>query len=311
MKWSKVIQLFINKQEKQDEHTAEDVIRLAVQEIEKAIQKNQNILNQTLTNQAEITQKISAFQKQIQETDKEAISAFQRKQEDKAREFIAQKVNVEAQLKPYLGLLQNINQTVKQLESQISKLKIQIEEAKSKGIILKAKLESAKTQQELAKQLGELDMQNLDLFEQEVNKIELETKLTNDLLALEDEFQSVEVQNNFKKYENELNEAQIQQQKQIEENQFKKVSQLFTQDAVKEKALADEKKKIMEDRKNQLLIELMNSQNQTQVSESKENLMEEFFKPKNENPEIFHQDIDEFFKPKNEDKEKNIDDFFK
>lgn len=294
MNWNKLFQQFIQKQNKKSETTAEDVVRLAVQEIEKAIEKNKHILQQTLINQSEISQKIINFQHQIKTCEREASLALQRKQEAQARELISQKITVEKQMQPFVGLLQNINHTVQQLESQIAKLEIQAEETKSKEIILKAKLESAKTQQELTKQLNDLDMQHLDLFEQEVTQIELENKLMDNLLSLENEFESLETQNHLSKFENEFEEAKQRQQKEAEENQFKIVNQLFTQDAAKEKILLEEKKKALEERKNQLLDELINSSKNIQK------------------PSINHQAdiIEDFFNTPPNDQQKKIDDFF-
>ena len=291
MNWSKLFQQFIRKNSLSTKNTAEEVVKLAVQEIESAIEKNKTILAQTRNNQEELSQKITAFQHQIKACNLEANRAIQAKQDQKAQQYISQKIQIEKQAKPFKDLLKQINNTTQQLENQIAKLEAQAEETKAKEIILKAKFESAKTQQELSKQLNELDTEHFDLFEQEVTQIEIENKLTDDLLSLEDEFEALESQNQGTKAQQELEAVKKRQHEENEANQYKKINQIFAQNSAQEKALIEEKKKSLEERKDQLLNELKNSQ-KPDLTTNKDHIIEDFF---NSSDNDNQKKIDDFF----------------
>ncbi len=249
----------------------------------------------------------------------EATLAVKNRREDIAQNILHKKATLDAQIDQYKLLSQNVLATVKQLESQIQKLNWQKQEIRTKETILTAKLENAQTQKELQQSLKELDESGqFNLFEEEVLKMQMEADLTNDILSLEREFDQLEPQNNVEFVKKKIEKKHLEEQSRKEEQQLKRLNVLFGQNATQEAKVLAEKKQSIEHKKQTLLNELIQSQNQPQNLQSKD--FADFF---NQMPNIAQgadnqsvtksstqQDLmNDFFKA--DEKQQKIDDFFK
>lgn len=306
-----------NKKESNSSPSSTQFVALAIKEIEQAIQKNQITLDKTVENLNGIASQLQQFKTESEKLYKEAMTAVKNKQDDTAKSFLQKKASVDSQLQQYHTLYQNVWATVKQLESQIEKLRWQKEEIKTKETILTAKLENAQTQKELQQSLKELDdTGQFNLFEEEVLKMQMEADLTNDILSLEREFEQLDNPNQIEFVKKDIEKQQIEEQNRKNEQQLKKLNLLFGQNTTQEAKILAEKKQTIEQKKQNLLNELIQSQYQS----TKTNAIDDFF---NQNPQIIQKIdnqsneisasqqnlVDNFFKE--EEKQKKIDDFFK
>ncbi len=282
----------------------QQMIQLAVKEIETAIQKNESSLLKTLENQKEIAGKLEEYKQESKILHMEIAKAIKVHQEEFAQNLNNQKTVNDTQIEQYGLLYKNISQTVYQLRKQIEQLKLQKEEILLKEVILTAKLESATTQKELQNYLSELDSeQQIQLFEEEVTHIELENNLMNDLLSLEDEFDKINQENKLDIARKEVKEME----KGVSAEKAKKIEQIFAQNKIQEQALLKEKQDKIINQKAALLQELMN---QSKSVADKEKTLDSFFYQKTESPLEKKISLDEFFEEKGNN-QKKIDDFFK
>jgi phage shock protein A len=306
-----------NKKESDSSPNSTQFVELAIKEIDQAIQKNQITLDKTVQNLNGIASQLQQFKAEAENLYKEAMKAVKNKRDDDAKVLLQKKSSVDSQLQQYHTLYQNVWATVKQLENQIEKLKWQKEEIKAKETILTAKLENAQTQKELQQSLKELDETGqFNLFEEEVLKMQMEADLTNDILSLEREFEQLDSPNQVEFVKKDIEKQQIEEQNRKDEQQLKKLNLLFGQNASQEAKVLAEKKTKIEQKKQNLLNELIQSQHQS----AKTDAIDDFF---NQSPTITQnldiqsneisasqQDlVDDFFKE--DEKQKKINDFFK
>jgi phage shock protein A len=285
--WSKLFGKKNKNEANQPTETPQQIIALAIKEIDQAIAKNTETLKQVVQNQKEINTTLSNHQQESERYYKEAMQAAKQGKEAHTKHLLTQKATLDQQIQQYNALYQNLTQTIRQLEAQVTKLRLQKEETRAKEVILSAKLESAKTQKDLQQSLKELDQSNrINLFEQEVAQIETEIQLTNDILGLETAFSTLEGEKAVESIKKEIVQAEIEAQKKREEQQLKKINLLFPENAQQEKQIQDTQKQEVNDLKSQLLNQLLNSQSET----------------KKDNWGTFFEESD---------KQKKIDDFFK
>lgn len=309
--WSKLANnlpnLFGNKQSK----NSKQIIDLAIAEIEEAILKNQKSLEKTIRNQRNIGAKLNQYQQDANELYQQAMEAVKRKRDKQAKTLLERKAFIDKQVEQYNGLYKNVSLTVRQLEDQIAKLKLRIEETRSKEVILEAKLQSAQTQQELNQYLSELDdTGHLDLYEQEVSKIEIQNNLTDDLLNLDQEFEELSSSDSLQQVKSDLEAEETAQKEEKLANQLKRVEQIFSEDVEKEKKQYEIQKKAFQEKQQKLIQELLQS-NHEQKS-VKDSVLEDFFNtPKAEEKTETPEDslLEDFFKK--DPKKQQIDDFFK
>lgn len=276
-----------NNQEENDEvpeQAPTQLIEITIQELEEAIIKTQSSLQQTTENQQNIQVQLLAYQRNAAELYRKAMEASKKGQSVQAQELVRKKNLAEKQAAQYQVLYTNVSGTVHQFESQIEKMRLKIQELRSKEVILKAKLENAKTQKELGTYLTELNQSaDLEAFEDELNEIELEAKLVNDLQSLdEEEFDQIETQAGMASLQEDIAAEERQAQEQRDAKRFKKINQIFDQNASHEKQLSQTRQKNYQAKKQKLMEALM-QQNATPSSDNtNKDQLQQFF----ENPNV-------------------------
>lgn len=229
--WSKLSNKLPNLFKNKSSQTPKQIIDLAITEIESAIQKNQTSLENTKSNQIEVEEKLQEYQIQANKLYQLATNSVKQGKEAQAQVFLERKAFVDKQVEQYQRLYQNVTATVRQLQNQIDTLKLKIVETRSKETVLQAKLESAQSQQELSKQLQDLDQEGqLDLYEEEVTKIEIQNNLTDDFLNLENQFDSLNDSGSVEQVKAEILQEEKRKEQERLANQLKRVEQIFSEE---------------------------------------------------------------------------------
>lgn len=327
---NKLNQLFNNSSKENQENSAKDIIQTTIEELEKAIQKTESLYQNTLENQKEVQTKLQNYQQKANTLYQEALNATKKGQEDLAQIKLSQKNNVDPQVNQYKAIHQTVVKTLLQLEKQIEKLKLKLTETQSKRAILSVKLENAQTQKDLSYYLSELDESGeFENYEEEITKIEVENTLLSNISALEDEFETLEENENIDALKSVIAEEERKLQEQKLAQQFKKVNQVFASQSSKEKEVKNQKKQALKAKKQALLNQLMNTgtQSTTEKISQSQNMMEDFFNNNsiteksipeksaktaqtNNTEDIFEQFMQD--KPsKKTENQKKIEDFFK
>lgn len=297
--WSKLSNKFPNLFKNKSSQNPKKIIDLAITEIESAIQKNQASLENTKSNQVEVEEKLQEYQSQANKLYQLATNSIKQGKEAQAQVFLERKAFVDKQVEQYQKLYQNVTATVRQLQNQIDTLKLKIVETRSKETVLQAKLESAQSQQELSKQLQDLDQEGqLDLYEEEVTKIEIQNNLTDDFLNLENQFDTLNDSDSVEQVKAEILQEEKRKEKERLANQLKRVEQLFSEDLGKEQKLKTE---ALQTQQKKLLQKLLTDEN---LETKNESMIDDFFAL--EKPDDSTQNISN-----NQQNQKLIDDFFK
>lgn len=300
--WNKLKNKLTDFFSTKNESVSKNLIDLAIVEIQNAAKKNQESLNKTLENQKNIFTILEQHQQEAAYLYKAATLAVKKGQEIEAKNILEKKAFIDKQVQQYDAIHQNLTNTVQQLQNQLAQLKFREEEIKTKELILKTKLQNANSQKELNEVLSELEKsEHFQLYETELEKIAIENELTNDLLSLDKEFDSLTSNDNVAQMRAKIAQEEQQKKEQQLQNQFKKINQIFAQQE-------EQQKKEIEDKKQILLQELLKSKaTQTEQLQEAQKRIDDFFS--NRNPSDKNKIVDDFFKQ--DDKQKKIDDFFK
>lgn len=314
----KLSQIFNNSSKNNQSNSINDIIQTTISELEKAIQKTENLHQNTLENQKEIQSKLQDYQQKANSLYQEALEATRKGQEDYVKVKLNQKAYIDQQTEQYKVIHQNILGTLLQLEKQIEKLKLKLTETQSKKAMLSVKLENAQTQKDLSQYLSELDESGeFANYEEEIIKVELENSIVNEISALEDEFEALEEESGVDSLKSVIEEEDKRLRAEKLEQQFKKVNQIFSSQSSKEKELKLQKKKALEAKKQALLQQFMSKKQQTNATH-KDNIIDDFFDTQtNEKPQSKSQSsktdeiLEQFQKTsKKTESQKRIDDFF-
>ncbi len=343
----RVYNLFDNQrveQKKNPQDEAAQLIKIATSEVEVAIRKHEATLLQTVTNQREIAKQLQHHKTQSDRLYAEAAQYLKKNQDGLAQQMLNQKALEDKQVEQYNALLQNINQVVQQLESQLAKMRWQLQEIKSREIIMTARMQNAKTQMELNEYLIELDTTlNLGL-ENEVIKTEMQAEIVNgisesDKVLAETQGQFL-LQQQMQDLEKGLKETEEKERKQREANQQKRIEQLLGTTPEKEKKAAAEQERLKEEQKRKLVEQVFNAAEEKNLqasnekqrkqqlleeweknttttkiepTDNKKSLLDSFFNDKQETKtnEVQENNTNEKPKDKPNDKQSLIDDFFK
>mgnify|MGYP001071755120 FL=1 len=291
-KLNKTLSKFIKNSDEKNQEDNDDVpeqaptelIEITIQELEEAIAKTQTSLEQTSDNQQNIKVQLLGYQRNAADFYRQAMEASKKGQDMQAQELVRKKNLAEKQAAQYQVLYTNVSGTVYQFESQIEKMRLKIQELRSKEVILKAKLENAKTQKELGTYLTELNQSaDLEAFEDELNEIELEAKLVNDLQSLdEEEFDQIETQAGMASLQEDIAAEERRLQEQKDARRFKKINQIFSQNASHEKNLSQTQQKNYQAKKQKLMEALMQQNAQPQSTNKQSDPLQTFF----ENPNV-------------------------
>lgn len=261
------------------------MIKLAVSEMELAIQKSTEALSKAMANQKILEKKLNGYKTESNDWYNKATMAIKTGDENLGKKALEKKALADKQLEQYAVMNNQAITTVDQLRSQLDRMKTKFDEAKAKESILIAQVNSSKAQAEIADQLGGISMSGLSNFSRFEEKI--------NLMAAEAEAKM------------ELNEATSRIDKEFEVlesdtkvyNDFEEIKQRLEIEA-ENKRIADEEKK-------QRLLEQKFSENKSKISEAKNEKIDKVVAPKKDVQQIFNELNS--LPPKSD----NIDDKFK
>lgn len=270
------------KKTKREEDPAE-VINETIIEMEGAIRTSIASLNQLARNYKDMQEKASQLHYEAHDLGKDALKAVKQGREMEAKQILARKADCEEQAKQYLQISHEMEASMRKLEKQVSKMKIQLDETKSKKAVLTAEYANAKTQKELAQKLQDLNIQT-DVFEENIIQTQIEAGLEANEDPLLKEFEALNTSDS-------------------------------SVEALKKQAEEEEKKiKALQEANKQKQMEVLFGKDFTQTSKPKESiadkgqLLEGFFKEEKKNPQKL--DINDFFKEIPKDAKPSIDAFF-
>lgn len=310
------------KKTKKEEDPAE-VIDTTIIEMEGAIRSSIASLNQLARNYKDMQDKTAQLQYEAHDLGKEALKAIKNNREMEAKQLLAKKADCEMQSKDYQQIAHEMENSIRKLEKQVSKMKMQLDETKSKRAVLMAEYASAKTQKELAQKLQDLNI-HTDVFEENIIQTQIEAGLEDNEDPLLKEFEALNSSDSsieqlkLKAAEEEKKQKEIQ-----EANKQKQIELLFGKDFTK----PQEKKGETQD-KNKLLEGFFDTNTNPKPKENVDNFFTSSSTKKTNTEDFFKSDvkktenIDEFFDKENqlcinidsffqENKSKNnIDDFF-
>ncbi|PKQ70142.1 PspA/IM30 family protein [Raineya orbicola] len=284
------------KKEAEDE-IPEKVIEATIAEMEEAIRKEIASLNLLAKNYKAIQEKGNELQYKAYELGKEALRVVKQGNSLEAKNLLTHKADCELQVKEYQEIAKDMEISIRKLEKQVSKMKVQLDRTKSKKAILVAEYANAQTQKELSQKLQELDI-HTDVFETSIIQTQVEAGLQEDPILKE--FESLNISE--KSIENLQKEAEIEEQKikeQQEKNKQKYLETLVGKDFFKSTSPEDKQKPLAENfvkenltqKKSQLIQEFW----EKQADNKNETLFEGFFGKDVSKKNLSEANIDDFF----------------
>ena len=291
--------IFKKEGAKNKEANPQELLQFALKEITLSIKKNEKALLDLHKNQTEIGTTLHSYKEKFKAVATKTKQIARLGSDKKLRLVLAEKSTIIRQLNDYQVLYDNTSHAISQIVEQLEKLKLQKKETKSKEVILKAKLETAKSSLELNQCLNELEStQGIELFEDEICRIEIEASLTNEVLSLERKIKNLEDEDLVADFKEKMREEELEQQRKIQEEQLKRVNQLFAESDAK-KATSNQKEEKNQSRK-QTVKNLRHRKKDS--AKKKEDVVGDFFQsPINKEKE------EKIISPQNEN---SIDDFF-
>ncbi|GAB4492143.1 MAG: hypothetical protein OHK0045_19220 [Raineya sp.] len=275
---------WFRKTKKEEDQDPAEVIDSTIIEMEGAIRTSIASLNQLAKNYKDMQAKASQLHYEAHELGKEALKAVKQGKEMEAKQILSRKADCEEQAKQYLQISHEMEDSMRKLEKQVSKMKMQLDETKSKKAVLVAEYANAKTQKELAQKLQDLNIQT-DAFEENILQTQIEAGLEDKEDPLLKEFEA-------------LNSSDS------------------SVEALKKQAEEEEKKlKALQEANKQKQMEILFGKDFAQSSKPKETttnkaeIVEGFFKKEEKaDPKKF--DINDFFKEVPKNAKTSIDAFF-
>jgi phage shock protein A len=269
------------KKEAEDE-IPEKVIEATIAEMKEAIRKEIASLNLLAKNYKAIQEKINELQYKAYELGKEALRVIKQGNSLEAKNLLTHKADCELQLKEYQEIAKDMAISIRKLEKQVSKMKVQLDRTKSKKAILVAEYANAQTPKELSQKLQELDI-HTDVFETSIIQTQVEAGLQENSI--------------LKEFENLQKEAEIKEQQ--EKNNQKYLETLVDKDFSKSTSPEDKQKPLAENfvkenltqKKSQLIQEFW----EKQADNKNETLFEGFFGKDVSKKNLSEANIDDFF----------------
>lgn len=265
------------KKTKKEEDPAE-VIDATIVEMEGAIRTSIASLNQLAKNYKDIQNKVAQLHYEAHDLGKEALKAVKQGREMEAKQILSRKADCEEQAKQYLQISHEMEASMRKLEKQVSKMKVQLDETKSKKAVLMAEYANAKTQKELAQRLQELNI-HTDVFEENIIQTQIEAGLEANEDPLLKEFESLDT-SSVESLKKQAEEEEKKLKELQEANRQKQMEVLFGKDFV---------------------------QSPKPDTPNKDELLETFFKKEKPTPQF---DINDFFKEIPKNTQPSIDAFF-
>lgn len=189
--WSKLFSWSSQKknepQPQQPALSPAEMVRLALEEIDKNITQNHQSLRETQNTQAQIQGKLRTQIAELNNLSTQAENALRKNDQTTTKNLLEKKVWIQEQAQQYQYLLEQLAQTIQQLEKQIAGLEMRKIEINAKETLLTAQLQKANSQKEMQTYLYELDKTlGFDSFERQIEAINIENQLANDILAFDD-----------------------------------------------------------------------------------------------------------------------------
>lgn len=270
------------KKTKKEEDPAE-VIDATIIEMEGAIRTSIASLNQLAKNYKDIQDRVSQLHYEAHDLGKEALRAVKQGREMEAKQILSRKAECEEQAKQYLQISHEMEASMRKLEKQVSKMKVQLDETKSKKAVLMAEYANAKTQKELAQRLQELNIQT-DVFEENILQTQIEAGLEANEDPLLKEFEALNTSDStVESLKKQAEEEEKKAKAQYEANKQKKMELLFGKNFTQ------------------------NTEPNKEAKPDTEKLLKEFFKEDNNKQKL---DLNDFFKEIPKDAKPSIDAFF-
>lgn len=298
--WSKLF----NWSSKQANTTAQpnpnELVRLALAEIDKNIASNQQAWRDTQATQVQIQGKLKAQLLEINAITEKAEKALKRNEDATARNLWTQKIWLQEQAQQYQHLLTQLAQTIQQLEKQIAGLEMRKIEITTKETLLTAQLQKVTSQKDMQNYLGELDKTlGFDSYEKQIQTISIENQLANDILAFDEALENTQPDQTI---------TQMQQQIATEQRevQEKKMNTIFTRyfDAKKVAQQETQKAQDFNKMRSDLLASFFTQKNlpapteQTEKQAEPNKVITDFFantEAKNDQTPNKQKQIDDFF----------------
>ncbi len=280
----------------------EESLDLVIREMEQSVLKSANALQNAMTSQNEIGEKLAAYQQKSDRLYKDAAQAMKEKRETIAKGLLADKANNDNFVVQYEDLYKQMSANVRKLELQLNKMQMQSEEIRSKKAILGAQLANANTQKEMAQRLEDLN-NSTNAFDEEIMKLEIEGYVEKDEFA--EEFAKLNLDS--KTDLNALNEDILREekrQKELAEKNFNKKIQLILGNDVEK----EEKQFIHKQEKNKKvqLDGFFDAKND--VVPNKTDKLEDFFAKENQQEILSEKkNIDSFFEVENKEIKQETD----
>ena len=287
----------------------EESLDLVIREMEQSVLKSANALQNAMTSQNEIGEKLAAYQQKSDRLYRDAAQAMKEKRETIAKGLLADKANNDNFVVQYEDLYKQMSANVRKLELQLNKMQMQSEEIRSKKAILGAQLANANTQKEMAQRLEDLN-NSTNAFDEEIMKLEMEGYVEKD--EFEEEFAKLNLDS--KTDLSALNEDILREekrQKELAEKNFNKKIQLILGNDVEK----EEKQFIHKQEKNKKgqvdgFFDVKNDVINKKIVDKKEELADFFAKEKPKEIQQEKKKLDAFFEEKKEEKTDKLDDFF-
>jgi phage shock protein A len=324
--WSKlgkhIFGLFNEKKEQQPlspEEQAKQMVAIATAELHEAIKKHELTLQQTRNNQQDILKQLQQHKQNAEKLYTEATQAVKKRQDLQAQQLLDQKSHEDKQVEQYQGLFNTITPVVKQLENQLAKMKWQLQEVKSKEVIMAAKMQNAKTQTELNEYLTELDATFGGDLATELLKTELEADIINGISESDKVLANTEgqflLQQQLQQLDKEIKEKEEQERKTREENQLKRIEQVFGKLSDQERKQLAEQQKAEKDKRKNLEQQVFNNPKEKELLAQKEKatkqqLLEQWLAENHENQMPKTEKIDKIEKTENNATKQNLLDSF-
>jgi phage shock protein A len=222
---------------------ADQMIQKTLQALQEAKMQASTLYTQTQNDEQRLQKNINQLQEEIQNYIQKAQKALAQKNETEAKTILQQKqIAQDAQLR-YRQMHHEVAQRMLQLQQQIQAITLKHEELLLKKNTLFDTLKNAESQKNLGEYMKNLQgVTGLEGFEQEVEKIKIETQLQYDFqqsiqgFEIENtEFSAITQNNAIQNFKNEQTAQQKQQNEKIINKQVNRHHDFFEQKKSNEK----------------------------------------------------------------------------
>lgn len=230
------------------------MIKLAISEMELAIQKSTEALAKAMANQKTLEKKLTGYKAEANDWYNKAMMAIRSGDEELGKKALEKKALADKQVEQYTTMNNQSVSMVDQLRTQLDRMKTKFDEAKAKESILIAQANTSKAQAEIADQLGGISMSglsNFSRFEEKINQMsaeaEAKVELNEATSRIDRQFEALEsntkVYTDFEEIKRKLEEEEEAKRLLEEEKKHKQLEQKFRNDP---KKIEEQKSKLID-----------------------------------------------------------------